>query len=542
MSTIDKAGSGWLRTGGRFHILTLTFFLACAISGCSRRGTDSARSNDTLRYPLPMEMATFDPAVNEAADVSDVLQNVFEGLTTLDEQTKPVSCLAEKWEISADGKTYTFHLNQKARFHPPFERRATASDVKYSMERALWPETRATILPLVLEDIVGAKEALAGKRRDVPGIKALDESTVAITLVGTRGYFLMNMAQPMVVCREAIQKNGGRLDHNSAIGTGPYRVAEYRANSRVILEAVPGYYRGAPKMKRIERPIVLDPQTVHGLYESDSVDLCAPAFQDFIADQRDPSLKAESKIVNAAGVNYLVMHPRNIAAFKDPRVRRAVSMAIDRDEINRVAYHNLTKRADTFLAPGVLGYDPGIPRIPYDPAGAQKLLAEAGFPGGRGFPKLTLVYRQQVPEIESAVQIIRDNLRKNLGITISLQAREAATFFADLDKETVPFHVVRWLALDPHDYLSLLLRTGARYNTVGYSNPRFDALCDRGDAELNPQKRAEYYRQADRIAMQDIAVLPINYVNNPYLIKPRVKGLQTNLGGLMPHYKTHLQR
>jgi oligopeptide transport system substrate-binding protein len=217
-------------------------------------------------------------------------------------------------------------------------------------------------------------------------------------------------------------------------------------------------------------------------------------------------------------------------------------MAIDRDEIIRVAYHGLAPRADSFLAPGVLGHDPEIPRIPRDPSSARSLLQSAGFPGGRGFPKLTLVYRQQVPEIEATVHLIRDNLKKNLGIEVALQAREAATFFADLDREAIPFHVVRWLALDPHDYLALLLRTGARYNTVGYSNPRFDVYSDRGDAAIPGEARAALYKMADARAMEDVAVLPLNYVVYPYLIKPHVKGLQFNLGGIMPHYRTTISK
>jgi ABC-type transport system substrate-binding protein len=268
--------------------------------------------------------------VNEAADVAEVLQNVYEGLVTLDENTRPIPCLAEKWDLSTDGKTYTFQLNPKARFHPPFERPITAADIKYSIERAFWPETRATVLPLVLEDIVGAKEAAQGKRRDIPGVKVVDDRTVEIMLERPRGYMMMELATPMVVCREAIEKNGGKLDRNAAVGTGPFRFGDYRANSSVTLEANPGYYRGAPKLTRIERPIVIDPQTVRSKYETNEIDLCTPSFQDFVADQSNPSFQAESKIVNAAGVNYLVMHPKDIAPFRDPRVRRALDCNGDR--------------------------------------------------------------------------------------------------------------------------------------------------------------------------------------------------------------------
>src|SRR5205085_9735061 len=124
----------------------------------------------------------------------------------------------------------------------------------------------------------------------------------------------------------------------------------------------------------------------------------------------------------------ICMHPRLQPAFRDARVRRAFAEAIDRDEIVRVASHGLWTRADGMLPPGMPGQNPAIRRIPYDPAGARRLLSEAGFAGGRGFPSLTLVYTRSQPERSAAAQIIRQRLQQNLGVTISLLEKEAAIF------------------------------------------------------------------------------------------------------------------
>jgi ABC-type transport system substrate-binding protein len=239
------------------------------------------------------------------------------------------------------------------------------------------------------------------------------------------------------------------------------------------------------------------------------------------------------------------MHPKLQPVFQDRRVRRAFAMAIDRDAISASAGQGVWPRADSFIPPGLPGANTGIRPIPYDPPGARKLLADAGFPGGQGFPHLTLVYVQKQLESEAAAAVIRDNLKQNLGIEIDLQAREIAEFIANTgDRETIPFWTAGWIAdyPDPQDFLSTLLRTGAPLNHVAYSNQQFDAICDKADAESDMAKRIPLYQQADQIAMDDVAVLPLFYRKQHYLLKTYVKDFRVNVMMPLPHTATRIQK
>src|SRR6185369_11579224 len=154
------------------------------------------------------EPATLDPACLNETPTQEMLQNVFEGLVAFDSDNRIAPRLAERWEVSPDGKTYTFHLRPNARFHNG--RKLTSADVKYSLERALWKETRSGVAATYLAGIVGSAEAATGKRRDLPGVTLPDPETVVIRVTKPRGYFLGELAYPTgwVVCREAIEKNG----------------------------------------------------------------------------------------------------------------------------------------------------------------------------------------------------------------------------------------------------------------------------------------------------------------------------------------------
>lgn len=490
-----------------------------------------------------------DPARIQDVYTSELLQNIYEGLITIDEKLRVVPALAESWETSPDRKTYTFHLRKNARFHKPFDRPATAADVKYSLERALWPATKSAVAANYLAGIVGVDAVSRGERRDLEGVRVIDAATLTVTLDKPRGYFLQALTYPtgFVVCKDAIEKNDGILDEKAAIGTGPFSLERYQHGYKVTLAANPEYWGGKPLLARIDRSITLDTQTQHVMYENGEMDAVPQvALSDFVSDQNNPSLRAQSHLLGQANVFYLVMHPGLQPVFKDRKVRRAIAEAIDRDEVARIAYKGTSPRADGLLPPGILGHDPNIPKIPYDPVAARRLLSEAGFPGGQQFPPLTLVFLEKEPQWSAMAHVIRDYLMKNLGITIALQEHEAATFWADTsDAEKIPFFITGWVAdyPDPQDFLSTLLRTGAKLNHVAYGNPEFDRLCDQADAESDSNKRAELYRQVDRIAMRDVAVLPLVFYNQPMLVKPQVKDYRSNLMlFFLPHTRTRIEK
>jgi ABC-type transport system substrate-binding protein len=500
----------------------LALSAAALAAGCGKKSFSSRPAGSVLRYPLTMDPNALDPHLTDSIVTGELLQNVYDGLTYVDANNRIAPLLAERWEISPDGQTYTFHLNQKARFHNG--RPCLAADVKYSLERVLWPETRSPGGPDALKAVVGAPDVIRGKTKDVAGIKVLNDHTLQVTTDGPRAYMLMELGVS-VVCREAVEASGGHMEAKTAIGTGPFRLAEYQPGRKVVLEANKDYHLGKPQLDRIDRPIVLDRQTAVHMYEAGEIDLDGVSPNDFARFQASPETKSQTRLVQMSTLIYVVLHMRAQPAFADVRVREAFARAIDRDEVVRIAEHGISIRAGGLLAPGILGYSPGLRPMPYDPASARSLLAAAGYSPAHPFPKLSLAYIQKSPTWSAIAQIVRDNLQRNLGVDVDLQEREEGSLLADAHRDSV-------------DNLSNLIRSNASENHTGFADPQIDALCVKADAEMNPQKRAALYAQANQLAVDRVAVVPLVFNRAAYLVKPYVHGLEFNLGGLLPHYRT----
>ena len=208
---------------------------------------DRAPKANVYRYPLTTDPTTLDPGKLEDGTTIDLLQQVYEGLVKWDPKNQLVPNIAEKWDISADGKTYTFHLKHGVKFH--HGREVVAADFKYSMERACDPALNSPITGY-LQDIVGVKARLADKAtgaNDISGIKAVDPYTLEITIDAFKPYWLGNMTYPCsyVLCKEAIEKNGGKIDETNVVGTGPFIMepGAYKRNYQVKLVANPGISR-----------------------------------------------------------------------------------------------------------------------------------------------------------------------------------------------------------------------------------------------------------------------------------------------------------
>ena len=519
----------------RASLLSL-LFASLALSGC---GYKAEKVSNVLRYPMTEEPASLDPPLVTSLDTGEMMQNVFEGLVIYDKDMKVSPWLADSWEISADKLTYTFHLNPRAKFHPPYNRLVTAADVKWSLERVLKPEMKAPLLTALFADIEGAKAVVDGKEKECSGVRIVDSNTIAITTIKPCSYMLQEFTSLTVFCKESVEKGGGKITAANCTGTGPFTLKEYRSGSGVTLAANPDYYRGRPKLDSIERPIVVDRLTEFAKYENGEIDICRQTYANYVMNRDSAKYKSQCVLMPLYGTAYIVMQPDVEPAFKDLRVRRAIAEAIDKDSMVRVVYHGAAKRALGFLPPGVVGHSDDIRAIPYDPDHARKLLAEAGHAGGAGMPRLTMQYPTN-PELSSAVQLIRNNLRQNLGLDVELKEREAGSFYSDSGNNKIAFYIIGWNSADPHDFLTVQMRTGGKYNTVGYSSPKFDAVADKADLEFDPKKREALFREADQIELDDVAVIPTTYNMFPYLVSPRVKGLEYNLGGLLPHYRTSM--
>jgi oligopeptide transport system substrate-binding protein len=237
------------------------------------------------------------------------------------------------------------------------------------------------------------------------------------------------------------------------------------------------------------------------------------------------------------------MNQSTFKPFKDARVRRAFNHAIDKDRIIKSLLLGINPKANGIIPPGIPGYRPGFKGLQYDPDRARALLAEAGYPGGKGFPTLTLTFREKTPDLKRTAEVIAQMLQESLGIEVSLREMEWGAFLAARHKGTLDFYHLRWAAdyLDAQNFLSTMLRAGSPQNTTGYDSPEFNRLCDLADTERDPAKRAKLYQQAEDVVVNDAAWVPVYFQRDVELAKPYVKGIEDGLMGHLPHKRTHLE-
>jgi ABC-type transport system substrate-binding protein len=538
-------------------LLAFSFIAGCNTTGNKGGGGSSGSATsagNVLRYPLTTEPTSLDPARVEDGTTIDLIQQVFEGLVMWNERNEIAPNLAEKWELSSDGKTYTFHLKKGIKFHNG--REVTAEDFKYSLTRACDPKMKSQTVQSYLKDIVGAMDVNAGKATEISGIKVVDPYTLQITLDGIKPYWLGNMTYPCayVVCKEEVAKGGGEINENalaSTTGTGPFKFAEVQRNNLVRLEAFAIYHGGRPKLDGILRPIVKDAGQRLNKYQVGELDIVEISPADLDRVQSDPTLQGDLKSFPRAATWYLGLNQDAAdSPYTKREVRQAFAMAINKEEIIKVAMKGQADIANNIIPPGIKGRNESIKALPFDPAKARQLLAQAGYPDGNGFPPLTLSYRNDLPQVKSTAEVVAQQLKTNLGIQVQQRPMEWGQFLTEGKAKTIAFTHQRWAAdyLDPQNFLSTLLHTSRQVNGqwdhpsngVGYKNPEFDKLCDAADTERDESKRWELYAKAEQMAIEDAPWVPIYFQRDLELIKPRVKNLKDSLFGHRPHVSTEV--
>jgi ABC-type transport system substrate-binding protein len=316
-------------------------------------------------------------------------------------------------------------------------------------------------------------------------------------------------------------------------------MASYVRGSKITLEANKDYWAGRPKLDGIERPIILDVQTQRNLYDSNRLDYIVLQKGDFEKDRTNPALQDQIKKWKRAATWYVGLNQTNYVPFRDKRVRQAFAYAVDKDAIVKSVLLDVPVRAEGILPDGIPGFNPDFKGIPYNPDKAKQLLAEAGYPGGKGLPPLQLSFRQKQSDIGHTAEVLEQQFSA-VGIPITLNGMEWGTFLS-LNKagKTNMVHM-RWSAdyLDPQDFLSLLLTSYGAENNMKYSNPQVDALCRAADSESDQAKRLALYSQAEKIIVDDAPWIPLYYQVDLELMRPGVKGIRDGLMGHLPHTTT----
>ncbi len=514
-------------------------------SGGGQSADASGKVAGTLRYVITTEPTTLDPAVVQDGATIDLLQQVYQGLVGWGEKNEIVPLLAAGMpKASADGRTYTFTIRDGAKFHNG--RQVTAEDLKYSITRSLDPKLKSPVAMSYLNDIVGAAAVADGKATNLAGVKVVDPKTIAITIDKPRAYFLgkLTYATAYAVPKEEVEKgkmvDGAHvIDETNAVGTGPFKIDSYVRQSKVTLAAFADYWGGKPKLERIERPIVLDAQTARNLYDTGALDLLTLDKSQYEQDRSNAQLKNEIKLWNRAATFYIGMNQTHYAPFKNPKFRQAVAHAIDKDAILQGVLLGVNPKAEGVLPIGMPGYDPTIKGLEYNPEKSKTLLAQAGYVNGQNLPPLKLTFRQKTPDLAKTAQVVKEQLAA-VGIPIELNEMEWGAYLKATHNHEVDFFHQRWSAdyLDPQNFLSVLLHSGAPENNANYSNPAYDRLLDEADGTLNPKKRMALYNEAERMVVADAPWVPIYYQRDIELVKPHVTGIRDSLFGHLPHTTT----
>lgn len=533
----------------RVSLLVLAAAVGLALVGCAKgnfKEKASQSSGNVLRYPLNTVPTTLDPGVVQDGDTIDALQQVYEGLVTWGEDNQPKPLLAEKWDIQDGGKTYIFTIKKGVKFHNG--RELKAEDFKWSWERACSPELASETITAYLGDVVGLIDMKNGKADSIKGVTVVDDYTLKVEIDKPRPYFLGKLTYLVsaVVAKESLD---GKKEINSAkqmIGTGPFKAESYEPAQMLKLTANADYHGGKPALDAIERPVILDSATRLNKFKNGELDLCLLQRQDVKGVQDDPKFASQLVFHPRPAIYYVGLNcsGKDYPAFKDVRVRRAIAMAIDRDRIAKDILGGINEAAYSIVPPGVPGHRPKANFIPYDPAAAKKLLAEAGFPGGVGLPPVEIRFRDGQRDVSLVAEEVTSQLKTNLGLTVNPRVTEWKAYLERYNKGQNPLYHMRWAAdyLDPQNFLSHMLSTNGPENHHGYSNAEFDRLCAEADSILDMDRRLQLYAQAEDLVLQDAPWIPIYFQRDAELISPRVKGLRESLFGHLPHTTVRLEQ
>ena len=493
------------------------------VSPASRPQT--APAGNTLRLP-GNEPPTLDPALASDADSSNYIVEIFSGLVTLDQNLKVVPDIAEKWEVSDDRKTFTFHLRQDVKFHDG--RPVTAQDFKYSIERVANPATASTTADTYLGDIVGVKDKLNRAAAEVSGVQVVDNYTLKLVIDAPKSYFLAKLTFPtaFVVDKNNIDK-GGRTWTDAPNGTGPYKLKEYVRGQRIVLAKNDSYYLD-PKPQIPEVDFILGGGSFMTMYENGDLDSVPVGLNDIerVTDPQSP-LSKELTIIPTLSTSFIVFNNKK-PPFDDPKVRQAFSLAIDRQKIIDVVDKKIPMLANGILPPGMPGYAEPTAKVNYDPAKAKELLAQSKYAGK--LPEITWSTAGGGGSTSPDLQAMTAMLKDNLGVSVQIQQTDWATFLGYINNPAAnPYQMfdIAWIAdyADPQDFLDILYRTGSIANWANYSNPDVDKLIDQAGLEKDAAARFKLYQQAEQLIMTDLPTLPLSNERQHWLTKPYIKSL-----------------
>ena len=460
---------------------------------------------------------SFDPATT----MSGGDKRVFSGLVSFDPSLNLTPDLAERWQVSPDGTVYTFYMRTNAKFHDG--RPVTAQDVVYSWERAASPELESDTVLTYLGDIVGIRAMTEGEADHIDGLKVIDDHTLQVTIDAPKLYFLLKLTFATAFVLDRANVEGGEEWYRAPNGTGPYKLVEWTRFERKVYEANQDFYLGAPSIPYIV--VKLYAGEGQRLYESGEIDITGVYSVERFMDPTEP-LHSELLTGVDLCIGYVVFDTTR-PPFDDLNVRKAFSMAFDRQKYIDVVLDGHALPASGLYPPGLPGFNTALKGLTYDPTQARQLLAQSSYGKQGGLPPIVFSNMGVGSYISGDVAAMAEMWEQNLGVTITVENLEPNYYYDQIfSGNHGQLFSGGWCAdyPDPENFADVLFHSGSSHNNGGYSNPQLDALLEAARVEQDVTKRISMYQQAEQMLVDDAAALFTSFSLSYQLVKPYVKG------------------
>lgn len=490
-------------------------FLSCAVP---------AQAQTILNRGNGAEPESLDPAFAGSAMETNILGDLMVGLTTLDDAARPIPGVAERWDVSADGLTWTFHL-RKARWST--NKPVTAQDFVFAWRRLLEPKTAARGAQL-LWVIDNARAITAGQKPAAAlGVAAIDPSTLKVTLAHPAPYLPELLALPAALPLPPAPS----FKPGAYVSNGPYLLKAWQPNDHVTLVRNPAFYDAATvKIQTVNYFPTADSQAALRRLRAGELDMQTPLPTTELAWLKT-NMPGAVHIMPSEALAYLPMNLRD-PALSDIRVRRALALVYDRE----VVAEKVMKRGETpayaYVPPGIGRYNNGpqldFKSMPYPGrlALAKRLMQDAGY---GNFNKLTLTYLTPGNPDNKRLAAVFQAMARQIYVDVRITTADYALVLRAMRQGQYQLGYTNWLAdfADASNFLDLL-RSGSPGNYAGYRNPKFDAAITAADAEPDATRRIQLLQTAERIALADLPWLPIRFLSQSEAVGPRVGGYVPN--------------
>ena len=470
---------------------------------------------------------TLDPHLTKDTTSAGIVVEIFSGLVGLSTDLELVADLAETWDIDSTGTIYTFKIRENAKFHNG--KNVTADDVKWSFERSASKETASPVAETYLGDIVGLKDYMEGKADSIKGLKVIDQQTIQITIDAPKPYFLAKLSYPTsyVLDRDVVTAGGRNWWLENPVGTGPFKLTEYKIGERIVLTRNDDYHLGPIDIHKIE--MYLGGGQSMAMYENDEIDITGVGLFDLerVLDKQEPLNKDLIIAPPGFSISYIGFNT-TMPPFDDKKFRQALNHAIDKKMIAKDVLSDLVVPAYRILPIGFPGRSENIDGLSYDQDLAKQLLKESKYSDSSSRPRITITLPGTGGTLGLDLEVILEMWKQTLDIEVEIQQVEWATFLEELDKEALQVYAgLGWEAdyPDPQDFLDILFHSQSAQNHGQHSNSQLDDILERARVEQDINSRIELYRQAEQIIVNEAYWVPLWFTGEQYaLIKPRVQG------------------